>query len=314
MSHLFSFIFGNADDDSGMAETQAFRIKYDGEALSDHTIDVNDLAPALMALGDLMQEANHIANKDTSKISIKVKATETGCFQIYIHAIQVVCDDAVGVLAGEKITALANLLGILGFAGLSGAGLIVLVKKLAGKPPKKITQKDGNEFEIETASGAVTITKLEWEMYQSRTIRKSIYGIIKPLEKPGVETVEFIDEKQIVNKITKTEVKYFIPPEEQVEPLQELPPRETYVNVVHLWFKDGHKWKFSEGGNEWTAEIKDQKFIEKLLKGETSIHASDYLKVKVKQTQSRKGSTVTSEYEIIEVLEHKKSYQQMPLT
>ena len=48
---VFSFIFGNANDDSAMTETQSFRIKYDGEALSGHAIDVNDLAPALMAVG-----------------------------------------------------------------------------------------------------------------------------------------------------------------------------------------------------------------------------------------------------------------------
>jgi hypothetical protein len=310
-SALFSFIFGGSYDDSGMAETKTFRIKYDGEALADHTIDVNELAPALMALGDLIQEANSLANQDRSSVSIKVKATETGCFQISIQAIQTLADDAVTLLAGQQFTALANLLQILGFAGMSGATILWLIKKLGNKPPKSISENEGR-IEIDTGSGAVTISKLQWEMYQSRKIRKSIYGILKPLEKAGVEMVEFIDVESnvVATTVQKSELQLFIPPEEKPEPLQELPIRETYVNVVHMWFKDGNKWKFSEGESEWPAEMKDQNFLVKLLKGETSIHANDFLKVKVKQVQYREGASVKSTYEIIEVLEHTRSPKQ----
>ncbi|MGH7952076.1 MAG: hypothetical protein ACREFE_09180, partial [Limisphaerales bacterium] len=98
-----------------------------------------------------------------------------------------------------------------------------------------------------------------------------------------------------------------------------LPASTTFVklhylwkrsNIVHLWFKDGYKWKFSEGDSEWNAEIKDQKFLEKLLKDEVALHARDFLKVRVKQTQYTVGSTVKSDYEILEVLEIKQSPRQ----
>jgi hypothetical protein len=56
--------------------------------------------------------------------------------------------------------------------------------------------------------------------------------------------------------------------------------------------------------------MKDQNFLVKLLKGETSIHANDFLKVKVKQVQYREGASVKSTYEIIEVLEHTRSPKQ----
>jgi len=101
---LFSFIFGDEADDSAMAESKAFRIKFDGEAFVDHSIEVNDLAPSLLSLSDLLKEANFIANKDRTSISIKVKATETGCFQIVISALQTALDDSVHLLAGEKVS------------------------------------------------------------------------------------------------------------------------------------------------------------------------------------------------------------------
>ena len=297
-----------------MSESQCFRIKYNGEALADHTIDINDLAPALLALSDIIQEANNIANDDRSRISVKVKATETGCFQIWIQAAQSLTDQTVSFLGGAHITALVNLLAMLGFVGCPTAiGLIALIKKLRGRQPAQVKEIDSGTLEIETDSGSVVVTKIEWEMYQSRTIRKSVYQLLKPLEKAGVETVEFIDEEKHSVSVVKSELKSYVLPEEERQMLEELPLRDTWVNIVHLWFAADHKWKFSEGENSWTAEIKDNDFIVKLLKGETSIHANDFLKVRVKQTQFSVGADIKSEYEIVKVLEHRKAPRQVPL-
>jgi len=294
-----------------MSESKGFRIKYDGEALSDHSIEINDLAPALIAVSDLIQEANSIANKGDTRVSVKVKAAETGCFQVYIQTVQLSTDQIIKFLNDQPVTALVSLLVVIGFLGGPEklTDLISLIKRLAGKPPKKITVNPSNELNIETESGYVTISKLEWEMYKNPKIRKAIYGIIKPVEKEGIENVEFLDGDKIVSKITKSDAKHFIPPSDQQEPLQEI-VREVFVNIVHLWFKDGYKWKFSEGESEWNAEIKDQKFLERLLKDEITIRAHDFLKVRVKQTQYTIGSTVRSDYEIIEVLEIKQSPRQ----
>src|SRR5437762_2301666 len=97
-------------------ETQTFQLKYDGPALADHTIAISDLAPALLGLSDLIDEANHIVNGDRTSVSLKIKATEPGCFQVEIHAAQSFTDAAVDLLSGKHITALLQLLALLGLA------------------------------------------------------------------------------------------------------------------------------------------------------------------------------------------------------
>lgn len=46
----------------------AFQLRYDGPALSEHGMDVGDLAPALLALGDLIKRANATVNGDAAII------------------------------------------------------------------------------------------------------------------------------------------------------------------------------------------------------------------------------------------------------
>jgi hypothetical protein len=99
----------------------------------------------------------------------------------------------------------------------------------------------------------------------------------------------------------------------QSQQLLELPLRDTYVNVVHLWFRGGHKWKFSDGSGEWTAEITDADFINRLAKSEITIRASDFLKVRIKQTQFIQGTDISSVFEIVQVLEIKRGGEQMSL-
>ena len=295
-----------------MAQTQSFGLKYDGQALVDHTIDVNDLAPALMGLSDLIQEANRIANGDKASIKLKIKATQPGSFQVDVQAIQSLASQAEMILNGTHITAVGNLAMLLGLISGSAMGLVKLVKWLKGGRADKVTDKDDANVEIEKDGQTVVVTKIEWEMYQSRKIRESIYSVLKPAERDGIEIIEFIDEKQQSTKITKTELKYYKPQDEPDEQLLET-ERETYVNVSHMWFKDGHKWRFSEGESEWSAEITDQKFLIKLLKSEVSIYANDWLKVRVKQTQYKTTSGLKSDYEITEVLELKRADKQIPL-
>ncbi|HEY1787529.1 MAG TPA: hypothetical protein VGJ73_05205 [Verrucomicrobiae bacterium] len=296
-----------------MPETQEFWIKYDGDALSDHTIDVEDLAPALLALPTLIQETDRIVNKDDSRISVRVGPPAAGSFEIWFSVLREGSEDLVDFFNSPGVGALTNATSLLWWGTPTTAGLIAFVRFIKGREARKVTPI--NEFLVEIEAGAdrMQIPATVWELYQSPRVRAAFYQILKPLEKDGMDRVEFSSPTGQTAEVIKDEARYYSPKSEGVETLEELPPREIFVNVVLLWFRDGNKWRFSEGGNEWWAEIKDQDFIESLLKGEQTISANDFLKVLVKQTQTRHGPVIHSDYEILKVLEHKKVPQQMHL-
>ena len=61
-------------------------IRYDGPALSDRSMDVAELAPALLALSDLLKIANTYANGDRAGVKVKVNADlEQHCFELNLR-------------------------------------------------------------------------------------------------------------------------------------------------------------------------------------------------------------------------------------
>src|SRR5580693_3318862 len=110
---VFPFISRGDSDDSPMPETQSFWIKYDGEALADHTIDVEDLAPALLALPTLIQESDRIVNNDDSKISVRVMAPAAGSFEVWFSVFREGSERSVDFFNSPGVSALTNAMGLL---------------------------------------------------------------------------------------------------------------------------------------------------------------------------------------------------------
>jgi hypothetical protein len=177
-------------------EAETFQLKYDGPALADHTIEVADLAPALLGLSELIEEANHVVNNDRTSISLRIKATEPGCFQVEIHAVQSLTDAAVDFLSGRPVTALIALLTLLGLAGTAGkaavTGVIEVIRRLRGKPPKSVNPlPETGDVQLELPSGEILRVNHEvWEICVSQKARTAVHKMVKPLEKEGIEKLD----------------------------------------------------------------------------------------------------------------------------
>ncbi len=106
-----------------VAETR-FAVLYEGPALENGRMEVRDLAPALLALGDLFREANTVVNPGLPPISLQIRATAEGSFVVELILAQPdLLQQLVDFFTSDQVTALINLREMIIGSG-AGGGLI----------------------------------------------------------------------------------------------------------------------------------------------------------------------------------------------
>lgn len=202
------------EDDVVGEMAERFYVIYDGWALEHHLMDVRDLAPAMIAVNDLLSNANKALNGDKADLNLKVNASfRAGSFGMELHTVVHFLSQIRDMFAGDNASAISNawtILEIVGFVG--GAGLIGLIKFLKGKKPTKIIDEDGrlkvylNETEYYETDGKVV------KLYKNRTIVGDLNKMLEPLEKDGIDSF-FVsrtgDKKDADLAIDDSELTYF---------------------------------------------------------------------------------------------------------
>ena len=287
------------DDDM----TERFHVVYDGKALEEHLMDVRDLAPAMMAISDLLTHANKEINGDKLEIQLNVKANfKTGCFGIeFVEHLSWV-NQIKDLLTGSNATALANASGILGLVGFFGGttvGVIQLYKKLKGKAPVKIEESFENTKVFYTETEYLEVDKRTLRLYRSKVIASDIEKMLEPLSKDGIDTFYVVkdmsDEKPELF-IDKSELEYF--KFQDMEDHLSESVVETFLQIESISFKEKNKWRFNNGGSTIHASILDESFLQKVDSGLLRFGKGDLLKVELKTIQFLAHTKLKTEFEV----------------
>lgn len=305
----------------GMSKT-TFHVLYDGPALVNHEMNVNDLAPALLALGEVIEAANDALNgPKRAKVSLNVKASfRTGCFGIELDVAQTFLQH-VGSLFGAlpTITAqdLLKWLGLLWDNGdkaiAYGGGLLFLLKRLKGAPIEHATKLESGNVRIIIEGEPHEFAAEVIELYRSTKLRKALNDVMAPLDRDGIDEFAVTDKPQSKRfvSVQKFERDYFVAPSAVIEEL-DTTETETNLQLVSISFRQDNKWRFSEGDQPFYANIVDQAFLERVQENE-SFSAGDRLKVKLRRSQRLVDGVLKVDCEIVEVLDHQKGFSQIPI-
>ena len=100
-------------------------------------------------------------------------------------------------------------------------------------------------------------------MICSKKMRQAAYGLLKPLERNGIESVDFIDVESgtVTTTVKKSKLNLFVPIPEAIERLPEIPPRETYVNVVLCGSETETNGNLSKGGTNGRQKLRTTPFL-----------------------------------------------------
>ena len=289
----------------------SFRIKYDGEALAHHSMDVKDLAPSLFSFADFLEEIYQTVYGFDKKLGVKFKANKEGSLGVDLQVVADFIENITTFFNSSKISALLNLLEIAGIVGGSAAGLIQVIKKLRGKPVTNIVQReDGVEIEIE--SGEKIFVKKEIpHLLKSVSIRQKLFDFIKPLSQKGYEEIKFENNNDLKSeKILSEEWHYFEVPDIAEEELLD-DTRKAVFSISSLSFKEYNKWRLSDGSNIYPVKILDEEFLGRVSSNLATFSKDDVLIVMLRTRQLKTKSGLKTEYEILEVLDHQSSRPQL---
>jgi hypothetical protein len=292
-----------------MSSRAAFTVSYDGSALTNHTMDVRDLAPAMLSLGQLFDETNRVLNGDKVTIRLHVSATSEGSFEIAFEAIQGFASQVGDFLTGDFVSSALNLKELL-FA--SGAGLLWLIGKLRNRAPKKIEDVGHGNVRIELETETIEVSLKTLRLYQDISVRQAVEKIVKPLEKDGIEKFSVKWESKEVTTVTKKEITYFSAPIPEDEQLHRIEHDSAY-SIVSLAFKEDNKWRLYDGNSTISVTIRDDDFLRDVDANLLSFSKGDILICRVRTSQWRTASGLKTEYEVLKVKEHRPASRQITL-
>lgn len=300
-----------------MASAAEFRIVYDGSALVNNEIAVRELAPALISVADLLEEANLIINGKESRIDVNVKGSfKSGSFGIDLTVVQNFIDGFIGIFSANGVTAAVNLLTLVGFLQNQNVSLIGLIKLLRNRPIEKIENVNDRFIAIHiTHEEKVEVDKRILDLYKNPRIRQSLENTIsKPLDKEGIDKVITSSGEIVKNvmEISKEEKDYFKVPDVQEEILGEN-ISDVYLQAVSISFISDNKWRFKRGETIFYASVEDEDFIDRVNRNEIQFAKDDILKVSLYSKDYLSPDGMKTLYIVKKVLEHRSAAIQLHL-
>ena len=302
-------------------------LAYDGEALRSGSMDVRDLAPALLAVGELCEKSNLVLNGNRAQITVRVQADfKTGSFDVVLLLHQTCIEVAKEIFThSEQISTVADLVEIIGFVGGTAAGtgisLFKLIKWLKGKKPNKTELLPNGDTRIfidnslHVEENHIDVSANVVSLFNNEDVRKAALGIVRPLERNGIDKLKLRSASPDVEIIEKEDYSAFMAVlDPDFEELILENEREAALTVVKPSFDENLRWTFSEGEARFGAIMEDQEFLRKLDNREISFTKGDVLVVKLftKSYQIKNG--LRTDNVVRKVLQVRPAPRQMILT
>ena len=280
-------------------------IRYDGPALTEHEMDVQALAPALLALAEMIQLANKKFNGDAATMKVLVKADiEQQCFQLDIHIVQSILETAKHLFGtdeyktAKEIAELLDLVLPTGFAG----GVWWFWRKFYGQetPPSGTDtaiqfEQHGGQTILATSSegGQVTVNNNVFLLATDPEMVALAQKVLKPLKLDGYKTLGFYRDNKPTVEWDKEEAKRFLAtPANDIGPQQEdetvnRTPIRTIVSVKTQRNEGKARWEIKWASKAEWASMDDLEWLERFQAGRIEFSIPYWLDVTLEMVTSR---------------------------
>ena len=272
---------------------------YYGPDVESGSMEVRDLAPAMLAMASLFEAAATQANGDRAKVNINLKSTSTNSFHLGLEILNSVGGPQ-GVMDAVLYTAadLKEILFGVGGAGAGGGGLWWVISKMRNRKPDAVEPR-GDNVNVTINAEEFNVSHIVYNLYEDGKVRKATEDIAHLVKtSDGIDAVEVQENGESLQRIDKANVSDFdftVP-----ETITDSTERKVF-NIVNLAFKENNKWRVSDGTTTYMASVEDADFLAKIDRNEIAFSKNGRLVCQFRTTQRLTTTGIKSEYRIIEV-------------
>jgi hypothetical protein len=291
----------------------AFVIAFDGPAIVNDTMDVRDLAPALLSLTQMIDAANRALNGDAIPARVQARAVSAGCFEVSLEVVLNGWQALKDFLRSDDVESAKALLEWIGMLGGAGGGLFALYRTLGGRRPDKI-ERDGTVLRLTIDGQTIIVPQEVLRLYQDIAVNKAVHKMLDTLDDERVTRIEFrsMPGARPEQTITSRDRQSFALAGEGDKPLTDI-TRQMALSIRSLAFAEGNKWRLFDGQNNITATIEDDDFLARIDRNEIRFAKSDILVCDVRTIQRETGEGLKTEHFVKRVIEHRPAPRQIEI-
>jgi hypothetical protein len=308
-----------ATDGEAKMTRQAFSIAYSGAArLDDHAIDVETLAPALLAFGKLIRATNAEFNGNTATAKVVVVSDfEHRCFNINFETIVSIIDQIKGILGIIESTKSAK--EILEYVGiLSGTGGISFLGYLKWKRGRKVVEKtevtDQDEsgivkIKVEGDNNSVVIHQHIYNLAQNPKALKATRDALTPIGQDGFDRIELKDGEHIIDSIEPEETQAILAScnegiEEADKTVPDIESTTAWLSVYSpVYDAAADKWRFRLGTTPVYVDISETAIAQNALsRGGSMVDDTYQARLEITTPRTRTGKPGKPSYKILRVI------------
>lgn len=268
-----AFSFGYSGDQMALA------LRYSGPDVDDGAMGVYDVAANMVGMSDYIVAAAHAVYGDQSTVTAQVKAFNRGSFEIDLLF------HLVGI-TGSVLAAQPNLPDLFAVVQESFG----LFKFLKGEPPASLNHTEQGTVHVENLNGDVTTVNIQALHLTLDGKAGDAMGRVvgEMLSQRAINAVSISDEEGRQVAVRRDEASSFRRIDVDKAVSQNLVTMT--LQVAMPGFRDGLKWKLSDGSQMFQAVIRDPDFLNRVDAGEP-FRKGDLLdcEVLVRQWQSFAG-------------------------
>jgi hypothetical protein len=272
-------------------------LTYKGPAVESGQMDVYRAATNMVAFSEFVTLAAKATYGERIETTASVAGFGRGSFvtDIAFHVVGATASIFSNITPGQLLAVLKD--------------SIALWKHLKGSPPANVI-RNGHEATVTNKDGKVILVQANTvNLVLTDKGAEAVGQFIRDaLEPEGMDSVSLSAENKAIATVKQSERNYFVP----VSPSETTADATVKMGLIveAPVFKDGNKWRFSDGQSSFYADIEDVEFLQNVNAGEP-FAKGDVIYAEVRIVQQKSGMKLSAERTIIKVFSHEHAAKQL---